>query len=258
MKKLAALILGGIIAGTAATTVAAAEYEVQKGDSLWNIAKEYNMTVEQLIELNELESTVIYPNQRLVLYETYNVEKGDTLYLIAKAFDVTVDELIEWNDLKTETLQPNQELIIKSGKEDVSTITNTQNQAFSNEEAKKSNKTTANKEAKVKKEETQVSNEKVEGKTITVTATAYTAKCAGCSGITATGFDLNQNSNAKVIAVDPNVIPLGSKVYVEGYGEAIAADTGGAIKGNKIDVHVPTKDEAYNWGIRNVNVTIID
>ena len=47
-----------------------------------------------------------------------------------------------------------------------------------------------------------------------------------------------------MIAVDPNVIPLGSKVYVEGYGEAIAADTGGAIKGNKIDVHVPSKSQA--------------
>ena len=44
-----------------------------------------------------------------------------------------------------------------------------------------------------------------------------------------------------MIAVDPSVIPLGSKVWVEGYGYAIAGDTGGAIKGMKIDLHVPTK-----------------
>lgn len=257
MKKLAALILGGIIAGTAATSVAAAEYEVQKGDSLWNIAKEHRITVEQIIELNELESTVIYPDQRLVLYETYEVEEGDTLFLIAKEFDVTVDELKEWNDLTTETLQPNQKLIILD-KDHVDTIINTQNQPSSNEGAKKSKKSSAQNEAKVKSEEVQASSDKAEGKTLTVSATAYTAKCAGCSGITATGVDLNKNPNAKVIAVDPNVIPLGSKVYVEGYGEAIAADTGGAIKGNKIDIHVPTKDEAYNWGIRNVKVTIMD
>ncbi|MFB4474542.1 3D domain-containing protein, partial [Oceanobacillus caeni] len=92
---------------------------------------------------------------------------------------------------------------------------------------------------------------------IQATATAYTANCDGCSGITSTGVDLNANPNAKVIAVDPSVIPLGSKVYVDGYGYAVAADTGGSIKGNKIDVHVPTKAEAYKWGNRTVNVTIL-
>src|SRR5690625_896354 len=101
------------------------------------------------------------------------------------------------------------------------------------------------------------SEDKAEGNVIHATATAYTAKCVGCSGITATGVDLNANPNAKVIAVDPSVIPLGSQVYVEGYGYAVAADTGGAIKGNKVDVHLPTKAEALNWGNRAVNVTII-
>ncbi|WP_216831186.1 G5 and 3D domain-containing protein [Alkalihalobacterium elongatum] len=96
------------------------------------------------------------------------------------------------------------------------------------------------------------------GKTMTVTATAYTANCNGCSGITATGINLKNNRNMKVIAVDPNVIPLGSRVHVEGYGTAIAGDTGGAIRGNKIDVHVPTKNEAYRWGNRTVKITILD
>ncbi|UOE94180.1 G5 and 3D domain-containing protein [Alkalihalobacillus sp. LMS39] len=97
-----------------------------------------------------------------------------------------------------------------------------------------------------------------EGTTITVTATAYTANCSGCSGITATGIDLNKNRNKKVIAVDPSVIPLGSRVHVEGYGEAIAGDTGGNIVGNKIDVHVPSRSEAQRWGVRTVKVTILD
>lgn len=98
----------------------------------------------------------------------------------------------------------------------------------------------------------------VSGKSFTVTATAYTANCTGCSGITATGINLKQNRNAKVIAVDPRVIPLGTRVYVEGYGEAIAGDTGGSIKGNKIDVHVPTKADAANWGRRTVKITILN
>lgn len=95
-------------------------------------------------------------------------------------------------------------------------------------------------------------------KTITMRSTAYTANCAGCSGITATGINLNNNPHMKVIAVDPSVIPLGTRVHVEGYGEAIAGDTGGAIKGNKIDVHVPTKSDAYSWGRRSVKVTILN
>ncbi len=95
-------------------------------------------------------------------------------------------------------------------------------------------------------------------KEMTMTATAYTAACDGCSGITYTGINLNENRHAKVIAVDPSVIPLGSKVEVEGYGQAIAGDIGSAIQGNKIDIHVPTKEEAYNWGVRTVKVKILD
>ncbi len=90
-----------------------------------------------------------------------------------------------------------------------------------------------------------------------VTATAYTANCKGCSGKTAIGIDLKKNPNQKVISVDPKVIKLGSKVYVEGYGTAIAADTGGAIKGNKIDVLLPSQKEALKWGRKTVKVQIL-
>ncbi|MFJ7936792.1 ubiquitin-like domain-containing protein [Sporosarcina sp. NPDC096371] len=96
------------------------------------------------------------------------------------------------------------------------------------------------------------------GKEFYVTATAYTAYCNGCSGVTKTGINLRSNPDLKVIAVDPSVIPLGSKVWVEGYGYAVAGDTGGAIKGMKIDLHVPTKNEAYKFGRRQVKMKIID
>lgn len=96
------------------------------------------------------------------------------------------------------------------------------------------------------------------GKTLTVTASAFTATCGGCSGYTATGINLKANPNMKVIAVDPNIIPLGSKVWVEGYGVAVAGDTGGAINGNRIDVHVPDKSAAYSWGVRTVQIKILN
>jgi 3D (Asp-Asp-Asp) domain-containing protein len=92
----------------------------------------------------------------------------------------------------------------------------------------------------------------------TVSSTAYTANCNGCSGITATGYNLKANPGAKIIAVDPRVIPLGTKVYVEGYGYAIAADTGSAIKGNKIDVFFSSQSAAYRWGRKNVKIKILN
>ncbi|HJV30764.1 MAG TPA: ubiquitin-like domain-containing protein [Bacillales bacterium] len=90
-----------------------------------------------------------------------------------------------------------------------------------------------------------------------VSTTAYTANCNGCSGHTSTGINLHANPNAKVIAVDPRLIPLGTKVYVDGYGYAVAADTGSNIKGYKIDVFFSSKSEAYRWGTRKVKIKIL-
>lgn len=91
-------------------------------------------------------------------------------------------------------------------------------------------------------------------KVMTMVATAYTPHDAGCSGWTATGMRAVRG----VIAVDPRVIPLGTRVYVDGYGPAIAADTGGAIRRNIIDVCFPTRAEAFRWGRRTVKVVIME
>lgn len=78
-------------------------------------------------------------------------------------------------------------------------------------------------------------------------------------GITATGMvPVSARGGRGTIAVDPRVIPLGSLVYVEGYGEAIAADTGGAIIGNIVDIFVDSHEEAINWGRKHgIAVSII-
>lgn len=97
-------------------------------------------------------------------------------------------------------------------------------------------------------------------------ATAYSAgylstgKSPGSDGygITATGAVAKRNSNGySSVAVDPRVIPLGTKLYIEGYGYAIAEDVGGAIKGNKIDLFFNSDGEVYNWGVRTVDVYIL-
>lgn len=61
-----------------------------------------------------------------------------------------------------------------------------------------------------------------------------------------------------VVSVDPRVIPLGTKLYVENYGPAVAMDTGGDIKGNRIDVFFETRQEALSWGRRQVKVHILE
>ncbi|MGE8207428.1 ubiquitin-like domain-containing protein [Heyndrickxia sp. NPDC080065] len=104
----------------------------------------------------------------------------------------------------------------------------------------------------------QVSRGEPGGKEYFVTATAYTADCNGCSGRTATGINLRANPNLKIIAVDPSLIPLGTKVYVEGYGYAVAADTGGAINGKIIDVFFSNKSQAYRWGRKQVKIRILN
>jgi 3D (Asp-Asp-Asp) domain-containing protein len=98
----------------------------------------------------------------------------------------------------------------------------------------------------------------IQRKGMTVAATAYTANCDGCSGITSSGTNLKEIPYAKVIAVDPDVIPMGSVVYVPGYGYAVAADIGGGINGNEIDVYMKNYSDAVNWGRKNVNITIIN
>jgi uncharacterized protein YabE (DUF348 family) len=75
---------------------------------------------------------------------------------------------------------------------------------------------------------------------------------------TATGrMPVRNQGGLSTIAVDPSVIPLGSKVYVDGYGYAIAADTGGAIRGNKIDIYLNSSSECSTWGVRSVNLLVV-
>ncbi|MDR1292202.1 MAG: hypothetical protein LBJ91_02240 [Clostridiales Family XIII bacterium] len=82
-----------------------------------------------------------------------------------------------------------------------------------------------------------------------VKAYAYTG-----GGVTASG----KKAQVGYVAVDPSVIPLGTWLYVEDYGLCLAADTGGSIKGSKIDLYMDTLSECYEWGVRSKNVYILE
>ena len=85
-------------------------------------------------------------------------------------------------------------------------------------------------------------------------ATAYLPTDGSGAGVTATGV----RATYGVVAVDPRIIPLGSKVYIPGYGVALAADTGGAIKGYKIDLCMESYSECMRFGRRNVTVYVLE
>ena len=101
----------------------------------------------------------------------------------------------------------------------------------------------------------------VYNKKLNMKSTAYTAgpestgKNPGDSGygVTASGMKAQKG----VVAVDTSVIPFGTKLYIEGYGYAVAGDTGGAIKGNKIDVFLDNYSDAIKYGVRNVDVYVL-
>ncbi|MCY9020980.1 LysM peptidoglycan-binding domain-containing protein [Priestia megaterium] len=259
---------------TPTTTSSNHTYTVKSGDTLYRIAKNSGTSVQQLKEWNNLSSHLIYVNQVLKISGTgtvssspsapvqektnetqaspapsnsksYKVQPGDTMWSVAQRHGISISQLKQWNNLSSNTIYINQVLQV-GGQAAAQAKPSTPSPA-----APSTPSTSAPAPAPAQ-ESKSVSKE------ITVEATAYTAYCAGCSGITATGIDLRSNPNRKVIAVDPRVIPLGSRVYVEGYGEAIAGDTGGAIKGTRVDLFMASQSSALNWGRKTVKLQILD
>lgn len=275
-KSILSLAAAAAISGAFTIPVQAEDVKVKDGDTLWGISQTYKVSVEDIKSWNDLSSDAIYAGETIHISqeEHYKVKSGDTLWGIAHKYDVGVNDIKSWNGLSSDTIHPGQEIVIKpaANKVEAASVGPAQKsgqaaQAEQSEPAEQTKPIEQSKPAEqtkpVEQSEPADSNNESQdqaesGKEITVSATAYTADCQGCSGTTATGVDLKANPDAKVIAVDPSVIPLGSKVYVEGYGYATAADTGSAIKGNRVDIFVPNEQDAVNWGVKNVKVQILN
>ncbi|KON68769.1 peptidoglycan-binding protein [Peribacillus butanolivorans] len=253
-KSILSLAAAAAISGAFTIPVQAEDVNVKDGDTLWGISQTYKVSIEDIKGWNHLSSDTIYSGETLHISQEkhYKVKSGDTLWEIADKYHVSVNDLKSWNGLNSDTIHPKQELVIKPGtnKDESASVLPEQN----SEQAAPANK--SEKEKTTSK--SQATNQSDIEKEITVRATAYTADCQGCSGTTATGIDLKANPDAKVVAVDPSVIPLGSKVYVEGYGYATAEDTGSAIKGNRVDIFIPNEQDALNWGVKNVKIQVLN
>lgn len=292
LKKIISIVPVAMLSATLGANAQAATITVQKGDTLWDLSREHHTTVENIKTLNDITTNLIHPGDVLSIAQQYTVKQGDTLWDIAQDYQVTVSQIKEWNQLQTDLIHPGLTLSIIDGaktntavsnkpiklvaqdsKEPITSANNntsvTENKpeasapSTSNTTSKENTPeatapSTSNSTSKENAPEATAPSTNTASKEIIVEASAYTASCEGCSGITATGIDLKANPNTKVISVDPTIIPLGSKVYVEGYGEAIAGDTGGAIKGKRIDVFFPSQQDAINFGVKQLKVTILN
>ncbi len=213
-------------------------------------------------EMKELGEKSLVQNIKLDVNETETKENEDKSQEEETKNEEELAKVEEPNQEPNQENNPKQELKVEQKEE--------QNKQEQEVEPKENVNQSV---VEVKQEEPKVEEVPSEYvKCIDMKATAYCLcrKCCGKSpnssgyGVTASGLKIVPGNNMKVIAVDPKVIPLGTKVYVQGlygandYGYAVAADTGGAIKNKKIDLYMDTHQMALNWGVKNVKVYILE
>ncbi len=197
---------------------------------------------------------------------------GDTLSAIAAATDISLNTLIDVNNIanadmiiagnaiylsadhKVVTVGEGEEAKSYDVSEEVAVEVETPVEEIEeyNQIEEKAVETAPVVEEKV---EAPVTTSASEGYTMHVEATAYSTNQPSLSDYTFSGINLRVNP--WVVAVDPNVIPLGSTIIVPGYGTYIAGDTGGDIKGNRIDVHITNLDAAWAFGRQSMTITVI-
>ena len=201
------------------------------------ISEATGASLDTLVKVNEIQdANLIYP--------------GTVLRFSADQKEVTVDNGTEQHSYR---VQNNNEV-----KEVETTETTTQAaQSTETTQAAQETETTQAAQETPATETTQAAaaSSNQGGYYLTVEATAYSYNEAGLSNYTADGTNLVSEPN--VIAVDPSVIPLGSYVEIPGYGIFRAADTGGAIYGNRIDVHLVNLNDVYNFGRRTITIRVL-
>ncbi|NLP36676.1 MAG: LysM peptidoglycan-binding domain-containing protein [Firmicutes bacterium] len=256
-------------------TTAELTYTVVRGDTLSKIAAVYGVSLQELIRINEIKNpNIIYPGQVLKLKiggeamvsktpaATYTLRQGETVWTVAKRYNVDTNAVLRANGITDpKKLRAGAVLTIPtdSGQQNRPVVVAARSSSETRESRllARGGRTLAYIRA------------------LTVTATAYCnglaasgcphdsrgrSACTGAynDGFTATGLPAiagdGTEANPHIVAVDPRVIPLGSRLYIDGYGFAVAADTGGAIKGNRIDLLLETHQTALKFGRRQLQI----
>ena len=202
--------------------------------------------------------------------QEYTIKWGDTLSVISEATGASLDTLVQVNEIQDANLiYPGTVLRFSADQKEVTVDNGTEQHSYrvqNNNEVKEVETTEATTQAAETTQAAQATeatqttqaaaaSSNQGGYYLTVEATAYSYNEAGLSNYTADGTNLVSEPN--VIAVDPSVIPLGSYVEIPGYGIFRAADTGGAIYGNRIDVHLVNLNDVYNFGRRTITIRVL-
>lgn len=190
----------------------------EKATVVSGITKQYEQTVNKEIGIQ----TIIEPDPTMAKGEQKIVQEGHAGQVsIKERVYLQGDKIIRTKELSSKVIKDMVPKIIKEGTREKIVQTSRGNVRYS--------------------------------KVLKMNATAYTASDGNGDGITASGIPATRG----VVAVDPEVIPLGTRLYIPGYGEALAADTGGAIQGNRIDLVVDSYGEAMNFGRQDIDVYIL-
>lgn len=190
----------------------------EKATVVSGITKQYEQTVNKEIGIQ----TIIEPDPTMAKGEQKIVQEGHAGQVsIKERVYLQGDKIIRTKELSSKVIKNMVPKIIKEGTREKIVQTSRGNVRYS--------------------------------KVLKMNATAYTASDGNGDGITASGIPATRG----IVAVDPEVIPLGTRLYIPGYGEALAADTGGAIQGNRIDLVVDSYGEAMNFGRQDIDVYIL-
>ncbi|MCC5896144.1 MAG: LysM peptidoglycan-binding domain-containing protein [Alkalibacterium sp.] len=254
------------------------KYSFVWGDTLWGVSQATDISVDKLVQVNDIDNrSMIHVGSTIYLSKdssVISVQNGDEEVV---SYDVSNGDAVE-TETPEEVEESSQEEVV----EETAQVEETQEEEAVEETVQEAEvEETESVEVTVVEEvaETEAQEEVVEetvveeavepaapaasnaqssenGYTMTVEATAYSRNQPVLSNHTFTGIDLRENP--RVIAVDPNVIPLGSTIVVPGYGEYVAGDTGGAIIGNRIDVHIESLQEAIQFGRRTIDIQVFE
>lgn len=227
------------------------KYTIQWGDTMWGISQAIDISVDILVNVNDIDNrSLIHVGSTIYLsrdLSVISVQNGDEEVV---SFDVSNGDAVE-----TETPEEVEEAaegnVVEEAVVEEAVEGNVVEETVVEEPAEE-----AVEQTQPAEESTAQTSSSENGRWMTVEATAYSRNQPVLSNYTFTGIDLRENS--RVIAVDPNVIPLGSTIYVPGYGEYIAGDTGGAIIGNRIDIHFESLDSAIQFGRQNIDVQVFE
>jgi 3D (Asp-Asp-Asp) domain-containing protein/LysM repeat protein len=272
MKKIMAAALVSVPMVSFAAPAFAQSYVVKESDTLWTISKNHNLPLNMVLAANaSVDPLNLQAGQAINLPDpsaspaphTYRVSDDDTFWGISKKFNIPLSDLLAANP----NIEPTQlagGMVVKftanNGEVSMRTVhSNTeQRESVVNDIAQASDSAQGS--------VVQPASNGQTGKTYSMTATAYSGGAEENNSSANLDY-MGNHLKLGTIAVDPSVIPLGSKVLISGYDcsllpkgglVATASDVGGAIKGNRVDIYLPgTSSQVDNFGMQNVTVKVL-